>query len=213
MRTDSFLRGVGILAIGLGSWFELLLLGSSPPTSLLAKESCLAFILTGGVLVLLSYYIAENEIAIWNVRSRPAKIIRIGVALVIFSFLFVFVLPLIPFKIAVPPCTGSAPILFGCPDQVGGHYSGYNSVGLLLFKWGASWQNGQGYASPFVTGSSIPGLLFIILLPSMLAGIWTMSPEIIDGMHSLKSIVSVAMTKTQDHFGLKRHKAKRVKVL
>lgn len=132
MQTNSYVRGIGILVISLGSWFELLVMGVTP-SWLLAEEACLALVVTGGILVLLSFYITENESAIWSVQSKIAKTIRMGVASFLFSFLFVFFLPLVPFKIAVPPCIVSG---FGCPVMSGSYYTGYNSIGSEIFKWG-----------------------------------------------------------------------------
>ncbi|MDH2901802.1 MAG: hypothetical protein PXY39_12610 [archaeon] len=214
MQTNSYVRGIGILVISLGSWFELLVMGVTP-SWLLAEEACLALVVTGGILVLLSFYITENESAIWSVQSKIAKTIRMGVASFLFSFLFVFFLPLVPFKIAVPPCIVSG---FGCPEMSGSYYTGYNSIGSEIFKWGASWQNlGQYYVPPAISYNmselTAMGALFFIALPAILAGVWTISPEIIGGVHDLKLGVKAIVARAQDFLDIKRGENRKRKVL
>lgn len=204
MKTNSFLRGLGILGIALGGWFELFLVSSSSP-SILAEETCLALIVASGIAVLFSFYFIDDESGISRVQSNFAKRIRIGIASILFGFLFVFFLPLIPFKIAV-----SCP---ACNSPVGGYYTGYNSIGLEIFKWGASWQNfGQYYTVPVISVSggvlSVGGVLFFLVLPASLIAAWIVIPELISGIRGFRLGFKSILTKAKERLNVKRQKTK-----
>lgn len=125
---------------------------------------------------------------------RIIKLVRRTMAILLFSFLFIFFVPIVPYKI-LNDCV----VLSGCPHLVSPHtiyFTGYYSIGLSVFKWGASWSGFLSYYSPpriaIGFGGSISqltalGALLIVVLPLSLLAIALVSPEIVNGVRRLMS--------------------------
>ena len=116
------------------------------------------------------------------------KQIRIVLQLSLIAFLFVFLVPVLPYRIPamicpLPPGTGLIND-WGChPVPSGRYYTGYYSLGLVIFKWGALW-NPPAYYSVMSIGG--PAFLLTVLSVSLLS-VLLMSPEIMNGIRHLTS--------------------------
>lgn len=119
---------------------------------------------------------------------------RRATAAFLLSFLFVFFAPIVRYKI-LNDCAA----LPGCLHLTSPHvayFTGYNSIGLAVFKWGASWSNFLSYYSPpriaiNMSGSTslltASGALLFVLLPLSLLALAFISPDIIIGVRRLMS--------------------------
>jgi len=100
------------------------------------------------------------------------RTLRLGIALTVALLIFIFFVPLVPYRTQVV-CSSS----FSCPlTPVSGFYTGYNSLGSLFFHWGASLDTSFGdatYMPPsiwIIIGGSLSqltafGVSMFILLP------------------------------------------------
>ncbi|TMI13866.1 hypothetical protein E6H33_09510 [Candidatus Bathyarchaeota archaeon] len=116
------------------------------------------------------------------------RTLRLGIALTLALLIFIFFVPLVPYRTQAV-CSSS----FSCPlTPVSGFYTGYNSLGLLFFHWGASLGTSFGdatYTPPIVmtTLGGSPGgspsqltafgVSLFILLPIALLIATLLSPE------------------------------------
>ena len=70
------------------------------------------------------------------------RTVRIAIALAVALLAFIFFAPLVPFRTQAV-CSS----MFCQLMPTGGFYTGYNSIGLLLFHWGASLDTSFGIAT------------------------------------------------------------------
>ena len=123
------------------------------------------------------------------------RLVRVGIACVLAGFLLVFFLPVLPFTNAVN-CNIPPGALYPsvCLNPSGAFYSGYQSIGHLLTRWGSvysSWyadsQNFGGYVSPAVsyglgievTFLSTLGFLLLFVFPAIVACVGLLAPEMV----------------------------------
>ena len=122
--------------------------------------------------------------------------IRVGVAIFLVIFLFVFFVPIIPYKTPVI-CPIGSHCLYVPP---GTYNTGYDSLGLIVFKLGASWWSGAQWPYYLPLPSAMISLetsvdqltgglgsLFLAALPISLLVVVLISPEIVSGIRHLKS--------------------------
>lgn len=119
--------------------------------------------------------------------------VRRAIAAFVFSFLFIFFAPIVPYKIlndcaALPGCLVTSPHV--------AYFTGYNSIGLTVFKWGATWSS---YLSRYSTPRMVINLsgtasvltaseaLLFLVLPLSLLAIALISQDIVSGVRHLKS--------------------------
>jgi hypothetical protein len=67
---------------------------------------------------------------------------RVGIALVVALLIFIFFIPLIPYRAWVICSSEFCQLI-----PVGGAYTGFNSAGFLFFHWGASLDTSFGVAT------------------------------------------------------------------
>lgn len=111
------------------------------------------------------------------------RTLRLGIALAVTIFVFTFFVPIVPYRTQAV-CTS----MFCGLTPIGGFYTGYNSLGLILFHWGASLDTSFGdstYVPPIVmmTIGGEPsyltafGVSMFILLPLALLIATLLIPE------------------------------------
>ncbi|MDG6908329.1 MAG: hypothetical protein JRN20_21370 [Nitrososphaerota archaeon] len=124
-----------------------------------------------------------------------SKEVRVGIAIFLLAFIFVFFVPIFPYKTPVVCPLGSHCLYI----PSGTYNTGYDSLGLIVFNWGSSWSSGAQwpYYLPLpkvmisletsldqLTGGL--GGLFLTVLPISLLAVALISPEIISGIRHLK---------------------------
>ena len=101
---------------------------------------------------------------------------RLGVAVAILSFLLAFFIPVFPYKMATD-CTPPPSGFYTCGATLTlGFFIGFNSLGLNLFHWVASWDSSFGsgtYVPPVITYAidggwsqlTASGIFVLVILP------------------------------------------------
>ena len=75
-----------------------------PVFSFQASEVSLGFTVSGLIVLLLGFYVQEDELAFWSIRSNISKRLRRGIGISLLAFVFLFFVPII--YTTVWPCNG-----------------------------------------------------------------------------------------------------------
>jgi hypothetical protein len=100
------------------------------------------------------------------------KYLRFGLALVLVGFLLVFFVPVV-YDAALIQCSDA----FACPSN----QAGLQSIGVVLFGWGAVYGFAWGYSASMAYWGSFTtlGVLLFLALPAGLAAVCCAAPEIV----------------------------------
>jgi hypothetical protein len=171
MLTSSYLKWIGILLLTFGVLLGLIVLATY---ELVEAEACLAFVVGGCIVLLLSVYanqVGEENLGMWSIRSSLSRKLRrfVGIFLLVWAFVFYF--PLAPVYV------GSA--LFPYTSSLGSLvFYALNSNFPSLF-------NGViGVVLNFLSGFSIA---YITLIPFVAAGLVVMLPDVLSTIHRLNN--------------------------
>ena len=105
--------------------------------------------------------------------------IRLGLAIIPIGVLLFFFTPWIP--AAVFQCGG------GSGTTCLTNNAGLESIGNLIFHWGAFYSYESGYSSPVVSNLTTFGVLPFVALPFVIVSMILVSPEIRQTLARLKS--------------------------
>jgi hypothetical protein len=97
---------------------------------------------------------------------------RIAVATALIGVLLLFFIPLIP--AVVFQCSG------GAATTCLTNNVGLESVGNLIFQWGAFYSFESGYFSPIVSNLTTFGVLLFVVLPFVIVSMLLVAPELRD---------------------------------
>ena len=100
------------------------------------------------------------------------KYLRFGVAMALVGFLLVFFVPVV-YDAGLIQCSDA----FACPSNL----AGLESIGVVLFGWGAVYGFAWGYSASMVYWGSLTtlGVLLFLALPTGVAAVCCIAPEIV----------------------------------
>ena len=159
-------------------------ISNRPVFSFQAGEVSLGFTMSGLIVLLLGFYVQENESAFWSIRSRISKRLRRGIGISLLLFVFVFFVPII--YATVWPCGDGKFLCLSNPY-------GLESIGFFLIGWGTAYSFEVGFLTVWI-------LLAAPLL--VITSLVVMSPEAIRGMGWLKSKIIITEDRMRHKSGL-----------
>ena len=120
------------------------------------------------------------------------RLIRIGTAIVLLGFLFVFFVPVI-YSSNLSGCHPSVyELSAGC--NMLSNPAGLKSIGTVLFGWGATYGFEMGYSTSTIqwtNGVLAPfGVVLLLVPPIGIASILLLSPELFHAISSIKKLRS-----------------------
>jgi hypothetical protein len=168
LLTNSYLRGIGILLLSFGLLGFFVVISNLLAFSILEAEVSLGFTVSGLIVLLLSFYVQEDESAFWSIQGNVSKKLRIGIGISSLLFVFLFFVPII--YATVWPCYG----YYVCLSNP----YGLESIGYFLIGWGTVYSFELGFLTVW-------GLLVALLL--VITSLVIMLPEVVRGTALLKS--------------------------